>query len=85
MVEFGSLGGSRERKGEPSKTLVLLRKTMVFEVRRPRGRPQMQNKTCPETDPKKRSENDAFFLDVGSQNGAKMVPKIIKKCNRKLT
>ena len=71
MVDFGSLGGSRERKGESSKTLVLLSKTMVFEVRRLRGRPQIQKKTCPETDPENRSENHAFFVILGP----KMEPK----------
>ena len=74
MVDFGSLGGSRERKGDPSKTLVLLSKTMVFEVRRPRGRTQMQKRSAPKPMQKTSLKIMRFFVILGP----KMEPKWIQ-------
>ena len=73
MGLFGSLGGHRGRKGEASKTSVLLKENHVFSgSEASRARPDAE-KTCPETDPENKSENRLFFYDFGSQTGAKTV------------
>ena len=79
---LGAWRGTGSEKAILQKPLFYLQKTMFFEVRRPRGRPQIQT-MCPETDPENKSENHAFFCDFGSQNGAQMGPKPHPKSAKK--
>ena len=46
-MTLGAWGGPGSEKAILQKPLFYLRKTMVFEVRRPRGRPQIQKKCAP--------------------------------------
>ena len=60
-----------------------LMKTMVFEVRRPRGRPQIQKKRAPKPSQKTGLKIMRFFYEFGSQNGAQLGPNSHPKSAKK--
>ena len=73
-MTLGAWGGPGSEKAILQKPLFYLRKTMLFEVRRPRGRPQIQTKCAPKPIQKTSLEIMRFSAILGP----KMEPKWIQ-------
>ena len=70
-MTLGAWGGPGSEKAILQKPLFYLRKTMVFEVRRPRGRAQIQKKRVP----KPIQKTSLKIMRFSAILGPKMEPK----------
>ena len=82
MHQFGARGGTGGEKATLQKPLFYLRKTMVFEVRRPRGRAQIEKKRVQKPIQKTGLEILRFFAILGPKMEPKWDPNRIQNLQK---